>query len=119
MKNSPVQSWFQELQRLWLEKDIKALKNILAEECQYYEDPFLPPCSSWKEIESVWQEIHEQMIKKLEILVLIDKVREGSGSYSLMYEDALGVLHESKGSYYVKLNEVGKAVEFRQWWVVK
>jgi len=116
MNTTPVTKWFGELERIWLEKDILALKEIMAEEFEYYEDPYLPPIKTWQDLELAWQEVTEQDIQKLEITVLIDGQATGSGMYHFIYCDSTGVQHESKGSYYLKLNSVGKAVEFRQWW---
>lgn len=119
MKNQPVTKWFEELKRIWLEKDISALKDIIADKFNYYEDPYLPPIQTWDELESAWQEIRGQNIQELEITVLIEGDAEGSAMYHFIYTDPLGIQHKSKGSYYLKLNTEGRAVEFRQWWTVK
>ncbi|PJC55973.1 hypothetical protein CO026_02775 [Candidatus Kaiserbacteria bacterium CG_4_9_14_0_2_um_filter_41_32] len=119
MDKLPVTKWFEELKRIWLEKDIPALKEIVADEFDYYEDPYLPAIKTWDELESAWQEIMDQDIKKLDIQILIDGAIEGSGMYHFIYIDPAGVQHESRGSYYLKLNSEGKAIEFRQWWTTK
>lgn len=116
MNKTPVTKWFEELKRIWLEKDISTLKEIVADEFNYYEDPYLPAIQTWKELESAWQEVKNQNIQKLKIDVLIDGQTEGSAMYHFIYSDSEGVQHESKGSYYLKLNAGGKATEFRQWW---
>lgn len=119
MNTSPVTQWFNELKRIWLEKDISALQNILADEFAYYEDPFMPSLTTWVEVENAWQEVLRQDIQTLEITILLDGQTEGSAMYDFAYNDPEGVLHESKGSYYLKLDSAGKAVEFRQWWTVQ
>lgn len=119
MNKLPVTNWFDELKRIWFEKDISALKEIIADKFNYYEDPFLPPIQTWEDLESAWQEIKEQNILVLEIDVLIDGQTEGSGMYHFVYIDPAGVQHESRGAYYLKLNSEGKATEFRQWWTTK
>ena len=116
MSETNVQKWFSELRRLWLEKDIAALQALVADEFVYYEDPFEPPILYWGELESVWQEVKEQNIKTLSINILIDGEKEGSAQYDFVCLDANGTKHHSRGAYYVKLDDVGKAVEFRQWW---
>lgn len=115
----PVTQWFIQLKRIWLEKDIPALQTILADEFLYYEHPFLPPLITWAEVEDAWQEVLNQDILRLEITILIDGQTEGSAMYDFVYIDPDGVLYESKGSYYLKLDNAGKAVEFRQWWAVQ
>lgn len=119
MNKLPVTKWFEELKRIWLEKDILALKEIIADEFDYYEDPYLPAIKTWKELESAWQEINDQDIQELKIDVLIDGQTEGSGMYHFIYSDKAGVEHESRGSYYLKLDTKGKAAEFRQWWTTQ
>jgi hypothetical protein len=119
MSNLPVTKWFDELKRVWLEKDIAALHTILAEDCSYYEDPFLSPLTTWKGIESAWQEVKEQDIHRLEIDVLVDGHTEGSAMYHFIYTDSLGIRQESRGAYYLKLNAAEKATEFRQWWTTQ
>jgi len=119
MEDSQICTWFEELKRIWLEKDISALGSLLAEKFQYYEDPFLPPLETWSEVEAAWQEVKDQNIKKLEINTLIDSETEGLGSYNLAFVDSSGVLNESKGAYYLKLDSKGKAIEFRQWWTAR
>lgn len=116
MDKLPVTKWFEQLKRIWLEKDIPALKEIIADEFNYYEDPHLPPIKTLEELESAWQEVKDQNIQKLEIDVLIDGQTEGSGMYHFIYSDSEGIQHESKGAYYLKLNAEGRATEFRQWW---
>ena len=119
MSKLPVSKWFEELKRIWLEKDIPALREIIADEFNYYEDPYLPAIQTWEELESAWQEIKSQDIKELEITVLIDGNTEGSGMYKFTYVDSAGIQHESRGAYYLKLDTEGKAKEFRQWWTTQ
>lgn len=107
------------MKRIWLGKDIQALREIVAEEFEYYEDPFESSFTTWEELEVAWQEVKEQDIKSLEITVLINGETQGSAHYKFLYIDTHGTLHESRGAYYLKLNEAGKATEFRQWWTVK
>lgn len=119
MSTLPVTKWFDELKRIWLEKDITFLKEIMADEFNYFEDPFLHPIQTRADLEAAWLEINEQTILKLEINVLIDGQTEGSGMYHCIYSDQAGVRHESKGSCYLKLDTEGKATEFRQWWTTQ
>ena len=116
MSETNVQKWFGELKRLWLEKDIAALQALVADEFVYYEDPFEPPISSWEELESVWQEVLEQDIKRLSIETLIDGHTHGAAHFDLVFCDAERVEHHLCGAYYIKLDQAGRATEFRQWW---
>ncbi len=119
MTGTNVEKWFQEMKRIWLEKDISALRGILADDFKYYEDPFEPAITNWEELETAWQEVNNQEIQNLEIVTLIDGESQGSARYEFSYIDHQGVKYESRGAYYLKLNQDGKATEFRQWWTVK
>mgnify|MGYP002152695364 CR=1 FL=1 len=119
MAMSTTEEWFRELQRIWLEKDIPALRAIIADDFTYYEDPFAPAITTWQELQEVWQEIKEQDIKHLAIIATITGERQGAARYEFIFHDSHGVQHESRGAYYVALNEAGRATEFRQWWTEK
>lgn len=113
-----AERWFQELQRTWLAKDITAVRSLLAGTFEYYENPLEEPLTTWEQVEAVWQEVKGQNISHLEIVPLITSDVAGSASYTFHYSDEKGS-HESTGSYFVRLNEDGKAIEFRQWWMGK
>ena len=119
MTETNIEKWFQELERIWLEKDVPALKNILSDEFRYFENPFELPITTWEELDRVWREVEGQNIQALEINVLISRGAEGCARYAFSYTDRKGTLHESCGVYYVKLDGLGKATEFRQWWIEK
>ncbi len=119
MTITKAHQWFQELGRIWLEKDIVALRHIVADEFQYYEDPFQPPITTWEELEAVWQEVHDQHIESLSIEILIEDDVRGLARYEFVCTDPVGTKHHSRGAHYVKLDEKGRAIEFRQWWTTK
>ena len=119
MNESKVSKWLNELKRIWLEKDIPALKETLADKFDYYEDPYQPAIKTWEELESAWQEINDQDIEQLDIQVLIDGDHEGSAMYHFVYANPVGTQCESRGSYYLRLDSEGRATEFRQWWTIK
>ncbi len=117
MSKTLIQKWFKELKKIWLNKDIVSLQSIIAEGCVYYENPFDEPLLTLKEVKSVWQEVNNQKVIRLDINILIDNGTEGSAMYHFIYFDEQKIKHESKGAYYVKLDVNGKAIQFRQWWV--
>lgn len=117
--NDTIENWFHLLHQIWINKDITKVKTLLADNFQYYENPFEKPLTSLNEVEAAWQEVHTQNISKLEINVLVTNENEGTASYLLTYTDPQGAVHNSRGAYYVKLDSDGKALEFRQWWVSK
>jgi hypothetical protein len=119
MQNSLIKNWFIELKRVWLEKDIQAISSLLAESFEYYEDPFQKPLTNLVDVQKVWQEVDNQDIQELHIEVLIDDVQVGMADYLFLYKDSQENSHESRGVYYVKLDNEGRAILFKQWWVEK
>lgn len=119
MNTSAVENWFHNLEQIWKDKDIAKVQTLLADNFQYFEDPFNKPFTTLDEVESAWQEVREQNISELEIHPLVCHENEGTATYTLTYTDPIGTIHHSRGAYYVKLDETGKALEFRQWWISK
>lgn len=119
MNNPAIENWFHILKKLWEEKDVENVGSLLSSSFRYYEDPFLPPLTSLAEVRKAWGEIRNQKILKLEISTLVTNEEEGSASYEFSYEDLTGLVHNSRGAYYVELDRNGKATEFRQWWVTQ
>lgn len=117
MYNSAVENWFQALKKVWMNKETDNIGDLLSSTFQYYEDPFSPPLTSLDEVKNAWGEVSDQNILKLEIQTLATEGNKGSASYEFSYTDPQGITHNSKGAYYVKLDDQGKAVEFRQWWM--
>lgn len=112
-----VTHWFAELERIWKAKDVDAVASLLAPEFKYYESPFEEPLTNWQQVEEAWGGVKNQEILKLEITPLFVSDIEGTAHYSFEYRDAHGQNHSKKGAYYVKVNDGGKAVEFRRWWM--
>ncbi len=119
MDSPTIENWFRSLKDIWINKDIENIDSLLSSNFQYYEDPFEPPLTSLDEVKGAWKEVSDQDILKLEINTLLTKENEGSASYEFSFKDTRGNIHDSKGAYYVKLDNQGKAIEFRQWWVNK
>lgn len=119
-ENNLVDQWFMELGRVWIEKDIPAVKDLLADSFSYYEHPFQEPLATWDEVEREWEGIRELQDIKVTLTPLVVSEREGCYQYEFSYKTAAsGEAHVSRGAHYVKLNEAGRAVEFRQWWLEK
>lgn len=119
MTHSAIENWFHNLEQIWQDKDVAKVQTLLTDNFQYFEDPFAKPLTTLDEVESAWQEVYSQDISTLEIRPLVCHENEGAASYILTYTDPQGIIHHSRGAYYVKLDETGKALEFRQWWVNK
>ncbi len=116
MKND-VSDWFFKLHDAWIKKDIQSVLKLLAQEFNYYEDPLDHPLTTLTEVEQAWNEVKDQKIITLSITPLVCTDREGTATFDLMYTDTLGIQHHYTGVYFVRLDILGKATEFRQWWM--
>lgn len=112
--------WFEKLDNVWRRKAAAEVAELVAGdgEFQYFEDPFDEPITSVEELVREWQAVKEQEIEKLEIEPLVCTDIEGTARYHFV-ATIVGERHESKGSYYVRLNSSCQAIEFRQWWTEK
>lgn len=88
----------------------------MASEFQYFEDPFLSPITTVSELENVWKEVEAQEIEHLEIVSLYGNDIVGMAQYDFIAQID-GKRHESRGVYFVRLDQTGRATEFRQWYI--
>lgn len=107
--------WFAGLKRVWIEKDIEGVRELLSTDFEYYENPFGLPLTTWESVRNAWQGVRDQDISKLEILPLISGDTEGMAMYELAFRDGQGSDREVRGAYYVKLDSEGRAIRFRRW----
>jgi hypothetical protein len=112
-----VPHWFRQLEDIWLRQDIKKIGTLVADEFTYYEEPFDDPIITADALVAEWQAVKAQTIEHLEIVPLVCTEREGTAHYHFIASIA-GERHESRGAYYVRLDEQGRALEFRQWYVL-
>lgn len=117
MESPIVENWFARLKAVWLAKDIEGVRSLLSESFRYYESPFDDPLMSWEAVRKEWCAVSDQNIVRLDIETLLIKGAEGIATYTLVLKDENEVEHTSCGAYYVRLDGMGKAVEFRQWWM--
>lgn len=110
------EGWFQNLEQIWRGKRVNDVGELVAVEFCYYEDQLLPPITTVEDLETVWQEINEQDIRTLAItsLYCTDEVGVASYHFVVSIKDKE---HESWGVYFVRLDQSGRATEFRQWYV--
>lgn len=115
-KTGLIQKWFNNLKEIWLTKNINNVGSLLSEKFEYYENPFESPLTNLNDVKKVWQGVNNQNISLLEINILLEKDNEGIAVYDFVCTYPAGDKRHSRGVYYVKLDSMGKAVEFKQWW---
>ncbi len=88
------------------------MEGLLAEKLAYYEDPCEPPITEIAGVLDVWADIKEQAIEYVEIRVLHEDKNVAVAQWRFKQVGQ----PEHVGSYFVRLDERGKCIEFRQWW---
>jgi len=110
--------WFEKLGDIWERKAADEIGGLVdvSGGFKYFEDPFDEvPITDVDALVGEWQAVQEQEIEVLKIEPLVCTDEEGTARYHFVAM-INGERHESKGSYYVRLNTSGQATEFRQWW---
>lgn len=111
-----VQKWLNEMRRIWLDKDPDSIVNILAEDLEYYEDPFQEPLTDKMKVVSEWQAVKNQNIEFVDIEIL-HETADNVGVALWRFKEVGSAEH--CGSYFLKLDDNGKCTHFRQFWNVK
>ena len=115
--NNPAQNWFEDMRQIWLEKRPDDIGALLSDEgFEFYEHPFDDkPLNTKQDVIDVWQEIKNQDIEFVTIKILYETNTIGVAEWRFkMVGEPLHI-----GSYFLKLDDHGKCIEFRQWWTVK
>lgn len=110
--------WFKKLGDIWERKAAYEIGRLVDVDggFEYFEDPFdEAPITDVEKLVGEWQAVKGQEIEVLEIEPLVCTDTEGTARYHFVAMID-GERHESKGSYFVRLNDSGQATEFRQWW---
>ena len=104
--------WLEKMRQIWLHQTPDLIAGLLAEECEYHEDPLSPPLENISDIVAVWQEIKTQNIDYVEIDILHEHNNTCTAKWRFKEKDKT----EHVGCYFLILDTDGKCVHFRQWW---
>lgn len=107
--------WLFEMRDIWLTKSPEKIANLLSEELEYYETPLSPPLITIKDVVEAWAEIKNQDIE----YVVIDILHEDKNICFATWRFKEKCQSEHVGAYFLRLDEQGKCVCFRQWWNCK
>lgn len=116
MEDSKATAWFQEMYNLWRNKEPERIEALLADGCQYFEDPYQEPLTTLASVVAEWQGINDQEILELEYQILWADATRALVEYRFVSRGAGGATRESRGGQYVEVNEYGQAILFKQWW---
>jgi hypothetical protein len=113
-------SWFSSLGNIWINRKPELLKDILAKDVKYFEDPFKKSLNLNQTIRE-WEIVpkNQRNIKfKFKILVITKNyaIASWEASYEKIENNKQVKL---KGIFQVTLNKKGKCTEFHQWYNMK
>ncbi len=106
--------WFDEMRQIWLSQKPDLIFDLLGDNIQYFESPYDSPIIKHDEVVSAWQEIKKQNIE----YVTIDMLHECKNVGMAVWRFKEYNRPEHVGSYFLKLDDHGKCLEFRQWWQI-
>ena len=110
---TPIEKWLYEMRNIWITKDPDKISSILSPtSLQYFENPFDEPLTKFDDVVKEWQVIKNQDIEYITINVLNQSKNTGTAMWSFKQHNK----PESRGCYYLELDEKGLCTIFRQWW---
>ncbi len=108
---TPTQ-WLSKMKEIWLKQKPDLILDLLDDSLKYYEDPTQPPFTKKLEVVKAWQEIKTQNIEYINIEILHEDCNVAMALWKFKEYNKV----EHVGAYFLKLNESGKCILFRQWW---
>ncbi len=104
--------WFGKMKEIWLAQDPNRMAELLADTLEYHENPLETPLRTIQAVVDAWKEIKDQNIEYVEIEMLYENESVAMALWRFKQVNQ----PEHIGSYFLKLNNQGRCVEFRQWW---
>lgn len=107
--NNKIIFWCDELKKYWLDKNIDKIINLFDINVEYYETPF----EKVKDLKSVWEEIYNQDIYKLEYRIITMQYNKSAVNYILTLNND----YICNMVYEIELNNENKCIKFIQWYM--
>jgi len=107
-------NWLENMREIWLSKQPNKIAGLLSENFDYFEDPTQDPLIKKEDVVEAWQEIITQDIEYVEIEILHEDKNVGVALWRFKQVNE----PEHVGCYFLKLDDDGKCIQFRQWWNV-
>lgn len=108
-----IEKWFHDMRQIWIDKTPERIADILSsDQLAYFETPFSNPLTHIEDVVREWQAIKNQNIEYITIDILNQTKNVGAAMWSFKQSG----YPESRGCYYLELDNNGKCTVFRQWW---
>ena len=120
MYDLKMQRWFDALMNIWRDKKPERVTDLCADAFFWYETPFSEPITHKESLKKEWQSILNQtdISLKYKILSIHDNI--GIAQWEALFTTQKPYKkYHLNGIYFVKLDNQGKCIEFRQWFNTK
>lgn len=104
------EKWCNDLRRFWEHKEIENIVSLFDENVIYYEMP-KEKVNSIRDIRQMWEEIKEQNTDNIELDILCINGNKCVANYILNDTTTYDMIYE------IKLNDCGKCIYFKQWYM--
>lgn len=108
------EKWLKDLITNWRRKKVDEIISMFSYDCEYYETPF-EKLNSKDQINKVWQEIHDQKIKKITSHIIC--IQNNNCVARVILEDTSNTIIDM--IYNFELNDNGICTKFIQWYSIK
>lgn len=104
------EKWCNDLKQFWEHKEIDSIVNLFDENVIYYETPKLK-INSISDIQQMWEEIKGQNTTNIKLNILCIDNKKCVANYILNDTTTYDMIYE------IELNDKGKCVYFKQWYM--
>lgn len=109
--------WLDNLEKFWKLKDVSSILDMFDKNVKYYETPFenlQNNNNQFDKVELAWHDIDNHNIQKLYYKILGFKENVVVANYILELDNRIVDM-----VYEIELNNEGKCIYFKQWYMVK
>ena len=113
--------WIHDFMNAWKNQDVEAVMKTISKNCQYYENVFDEPCSSFEDIRKLWEVVPTNQ-KDMEYDYKIILENDEFCIVNFFVKRKLvpsGVVQDIDGIFQISLDENGLCSFFKQWRSVK
>lgn len=102
-----LEKWCEDLKKYWESKDIDNIINLFDENVIYYESPN-EKLNSFEDVKNVWKEIKNQNTENIMMSIICKEQNKCIANFVISDYDMI---------YEIRLNNEGKCIYFKQWYM--
>lgn len=105
-----LENWCNNLKKYWSNKEINKILDLFDKNVEYYESPN-EKLETFEKVINTWKEIKSQNIEKIDMQILCREKNKCIANFILKDVVSYDMIYE------IKLNEIGKCIYFKQWYM--